>query len=168
VRSAGLIAIALVACGPPPLALDPGDEFIAFADDFNNYTGWQMFHLYNQPQEGNVHTAGDRFIYLNRTPPKDSTTFPVGTVIVKQLPNAGQVFAMVKRGGDFNEGGALNWEWFQLQDLTPSTVMVLWRGVGPPLSNESYGADPTACNMCHAGAVSNDYVQADVLKLSGL
>ena len=58
------------------------------------------------------HPAGPRTAFLNAKAPPGSTHYPVGTIIVKQIETNGDpdmskwdLFAMVKRGGDFNPEG---------------------------------------------------------------
>ena len=92
-----------------------------------------------------------------------------GTIIVKE-PSDGdlttrQIFAMVKRGGDFNPTGAVNWEWFELQNVDSATVQIVWRGFGPP-AGETYGGNPAFCNGCHVIAADNDDVWSSALQLS--
>ena len=77
-------------------------------------------------------------MYLNREPPRGGTSFPVGTILVKVVhpeSDAGtlpdQIFAMAKRGGDFNDGGAAGWEWFELNPASQSPIFI-WRGAQPP------------------------------------
>ena len=107
--------------------------------------------------------------YINQTPPHGSAHFPVGTIIVKESSEADvtqrRVFAMVKRGGQFNVDGARNWEWFGLVNLSPTLELVEWRGEGPP-STVNYGDSLTSCNDCHGGAASNDGVWTAGLSLA--
>jgi hypothetical protein len=74
---------------------------------------------------------------------------------------------MVKRGGNYDSSGAVDWEWFELKNLDDAHVTILWRGVGPP-GGETYGGNPTVCNDCHAGARSNDFVWTAGLALPTL
>jgi hypothetical protein len=147
-----------------------GQPFVAFADAFQNFHSWQSTPgVTASGVDGGVHITGPLVTYINHAPPSGSTSFPIGTVIVKEV-NAGdlttrQIFAMVKRGGDYNPSGAVNWEWFELQNIDESNVSILWRGFGPP-SGESYGGNPNTCNGCHEGIASNDYVWTEGLTLS--
>mgnify|MGYP001550112068 CR=1 FL=1 len=71
----------------------------------------------------------------------------------------------MKRGGDFNGGGAKNWEWFE---LTENPVTIVWRGFGPPVG-DTYGGDRNGCNSCHVTCGStNDYVCSAQLQLGSL
>jgi hypothetical protein len=117
-----------------------------------------------------VHTASvPRFAFLNGAPAHGATEFPVGTIIVKEV-NVGElttrkIFAMQKRGGGFDPGGAVDWEWFELQNLDADNVRIVWRGNGPP-NGETYGGNPATCNDCHAGAKTNDFVWTMGFELS--
>jgi len=158
---------------------DAGPAFIAYGTDFIAYDGWESTPLASaQPSaDGGIptdpagcalghDTSTDRVGFLNRRPPHGSTEFPVGTIFVKELRKEGvakadwQVFAMVKRGGDYNRSGAKGWEWFE---LVPSATegaapRIAWRGSGPP-AGDGYGSPECGgCNGCHGGAANNDYV----------
>jgi hypothetical protein len=153
------------------------DVFIAFASAFYGFHDWPIsVPAMGPPEVGDamtntVHAGQPLVAYLNKAPPHGSTEFPIGTIIVKEV-NAGdlttrQIFAMVKRGGGFNSAGAVNWEWFELQNTDDPNlpVNILWSGFGPP-SGESYGGNPATCNDCHEGAQANDYVWTQNLQLS--
>jgi hypothetical protein len=117
-----------------------------------------------------VHTE-PLMVYLNMKPPSGSTSFPLATIIVKETtevdPTARKVFAMVKRGGDYNPNGAKNWEWFELQYLADGSVQISWRGPGPLAgSTDPYAANPNICNECHLRAAANDDVWSEKLLLS--
>ena len=159
--------LVLAGCGPVQGGPEgPLDTFIAFASDFEGYTRWESFSLQSTAVPNDVHATGRRTLYLSRRPPKGSTAFPVGTLMVKALPGVGRAFARVKRGGGYNPG-APGWEWFELQHVTLDEVIFVWRGVGPP-SGEGYGGDPDGCNTCHSTAPQNDTVLAPDLRLSKL
>jgi hypothetical protein len=154
-------AAVLSGCGtatPPEPA--PAGSYIALKRDFADFAKWEPFPVKEQADGGNVHLAGARTVYLNERPPAGSTTWPVGTVVVKKMddmsvdPATGEpppLFAMVKRGAGFNLGGAVGWEWFGLALGTDGQPLIEWRGLGPP-STETYGASQATCNACHAGA----------------
>jgi hypothetical protein len=138
---------------------------VANASNFTDYRRWQKISLPPAtPDIEGVHT-GPRSVYVNRLPAKGGTEFPVGTVIVKEMENNAdirqrKVFAMVKRGGDFNVGAALNWEWFEVTPLPNGQAIVVWRGVNPP-EGESYSRSKEGgCNGCHMSAKGNDYVMS--------
>jgi hypothetical protein len=175
VVAGAIAAIALSACTAPVAdssVPDAKDSFIAFAKHFSGFRTWESFPLPASTATGDVHLEGARTEYLNERPPEGSTSFPVGTIIVKEMDDGAlpdrQIFAMVKRGGTYNQAGASGWEWFELQNVDESTVTIVWRGVGPP-AGEMYGGDPNGgCNGCHGGAKSNDFVLSEALSLDKL
>lgn len=148
-------------------------SFVAFAAHFQGYQRWAATPGVPNPDfgtavTGTVHDLGPMTVYVNRPPPAGATTFPVGTIVVKEATTGalGQrtVFAMVKRGGAFNDTGALGWEWFELVNGCDG-VQILWRGVGPP-AGEKYGGDAASgCNACHAMGKGNDFVLTKGLRL---
>ncbi len=149
-----------------------GTLCIAFPADFAGYVKWTSTpgtsDIVSDP--GLVHAAGPRTVYINKRPPAGSKEFPVGTVIVKEIVTSEDVsqrkiFAMVKRGGNYNATGAANWEWFELARFADGSASIKWRGLGPP-SGESYGGDKNGgCNTCHGAAKANDYVLTKGLTL---
>jgi hypothetical protein len=148
--------------------------FIAFARDFTGFDTWTSFDLGSVTDDG-IAVVGTRKAYINRIPPSGSTTFPIGTVLVKTIaadtPTPGQTFGMVKRGQPYNVQGALGWEWFELTSSDPSAPMILWRGITPPTGG-AYGDCPDvvggSCNNCHVASDENDYVPSGALSLSQL
>jgi hypothetical protein len=168
-----LAALAVAcACSSDASDSDAGATALLFAAGFDGFHSWPSFPAVGPPgMVDAVHTAMPLVAYINKLPPHGSTSFPLGTIIVKEV-NAGdlttrQIFAMWKRGGGFNSSGAVDWEWFELQNLDDPNlpVNIIWRGFGPP-SGESYGGDPNTCNSCHEGAQANDYVWTQALQLS--
>jgi hypothetical protein len=157
-------------------ATDAG-TFVAFASDFSGFHSWPSTPGV-APDGAPPPPTGDAGVhfgplttYINKRPPPGSTSFPVGTIIVKE-PNDPplldrQIFAMVKRGGGYDSSGAIGWEFFGLRNLDANDVTILWRGVGPP-TGEAYGSDVNVCKDCHAGARSNDFVWTEGLELSRL
>ncbi len=173
-----IAAAALASCGSSdaaPSADTAGATsatYLAFGDAFQGFRSWESFKVpADSAAATGVHTSGPRTEYLKSRPAKGSTSFPVGTIIVKQFDDErsdGQIFAMVKRGGDYNAAGASGWEWFELQNASDGTTAILWRGVGPP-SGEKYGGDPSGgCNSCHGTARDNDFVRSSAIRLSEL
>ena len=142
-------------------ATDP--EFVAQDSDFQDFSAWQSWPM-DATAPGSFHTTGARIVYLNRKPPSDATTWPVGTILVKTLENgSGDTFAMVKRGGDFNAEWARGWEWMEISKQT-GTWQIVWRGDTPP-DGAGYTEDGVSCNLCHAMARANDWVQSKALQL---
>lgn len=153
-------------------AADGGaSTFVAYTQDFCGFHGWSSAPA-TAPDGANdgLHGIGPLTVYWNQSPPHGSTSFPVGTMIVKETEDADVtkrvVFAMVKRGGDYNSGGAAGWEWFSLQDGTDGCVTILWRGVVAP-TGETYANQAIGdCNGCHTLAGDNDSVWDSALQLS--
>ena len=122
--------------------------------------------------DGGVHPVPETE-YWKIPSPITGNEFPLRTIIVKETneadPTARQVFALVKRGGDFNPTGAVNWEWFELKNNADGSVVIGWQGYGPPSgSADIYGGNPAVCNTCHIKAAANDYVWSAALQLSNL
>ncbi len=146
--------------------------FVAMTEDFKGFQSWEAWH-FDGPQEGDggVHVSGRRDVYLKHRPPSGSTSFPVGTIIVKSFPDeptafGPRTFAMAKRGGNYNSTGARGWEWFELDLSDPDNPQFVWRGLGPPVGDIYAGTNGGTCNDCHGAAIANDSVQAAVLQLS--
>jgi hypothetical protein len=183
-RFAPAVAVFAIGCGAGagtdtsdagPLAGVP-----VYAPAFHDFHSWYSVPGVGPKDAGNgitasgdagsaVHTMGPLVSYINNRPPSGSSSFPLGTIIVKEV-NAGdltsrQIFAMVKRGAGFNAGGAVDWEWFELRNIDADDVLIVWRGLGPP-SGETYGGNPATCNDCHEGAKANDYVWTTGFQLS--
>jgi len=162
---------------------DAGTIFVPHASDFTNYEKWNRYYeeagmadsVPAPGQEGGtalVHNAGVRIEYINRKPPHGSTTFPVGTIIVKEIPAQQQVFAMVKTGGGYNKydaGGeagvvASNWEFIELSG-PQNAISFLWQGL-PPSSQPYSGNNPQVCNECHSVlGRGNDFVPSPAIRL---
>jgi hypothetical protein len=179
-----MIALGAAACGGSggdTTAPNTSGVFIAFGSDFANFRSWQSFDVTKDAADagiaaadagaalGTVHPDAKLIEYLNKAPPTGSTTFPVGTIIVKEGTEGPvlnrQYFAMVKRGGGFNSLGSVGWEWFELRNAADGTPGIVWRGVNPP-NGEMYGGDPTGgCNTCHV-ACGNDSVCAKAVQLA--
>jgi hypothetical protein len=164
-------AIAIAGCGGHGGGGEPDAPFvfIAFPSTFQPFRTWTSFHSDGPPDDGTfpVDVLGPRTQYINMLPPHGSTEFPIGTVIVEaRESNGNKIFAGVKRGFGFNDTGARNWEWFELQEAA-GTVTIVWRGVGPP-DGEHYGGDSNgSCNTCHTSCgATNDDVCSAKLQLS--
>ncbi len=146
------------------LFLEGGVPFIAMASDFNGFHSWTSFYLTSDLAPGDNHINGPRHIFINHVPPPGSTAFPVGTIIVKETDTppgpvtSRTVFASVKRGGDFDPTGDVDWEWFALQNLPDGTEGILWRGPGPTSGGVYGNGQLGGCNTCHGVAKKTDYV----------
>ena len=152
---------------------DGGPVFIALDRDFAAYDTWTLFQFEGESQ-GRVHPTGTRKVYINKLPALGANKFGVGTMIVKEIfdknPPAHTVYhAMVKRGGGFNasDGGARDWEYFEIVRPDGGTPSIDWRGIAPP-PGKGYGAAfGGLCNDCHGLAGGNDYVQSPPLQFDG-
>lgn len=169
-RAAALATAAVLGvlgCSSTPAPTD-GERFpfIAFGADFAGFRSWTSQSIETAVAAGATHVSGPRTIYINALPPPGAASFPVGTIIVKETLADGKLFARVKRGGGYNTTGAVDWEWFEIEETGSGAVIVIWHGVGPP-SGETYGGDPNAgCNTCHRAVPANDYVLAPGLMLA--
>src|SRR5262245_43626420 len=100
----------------PPDENKQSRTFIALDNDFADFREWMVFML-----DAKTHAAakGPVNVFLNKLPPAGATKFPTGTIVVKTVeagePSAWTIHAMVKRGGNFNANGALNWEFYELK-----------------------------------------------------
>jgi hypothetical protein len=167
--SRGYGAIFLVACSQAAPTSEPqeGPVFIASTSDFAGFRDWPSIAVTLDEAPGDSHLNGPRHVFYNRTPPRGATKFPVGTILVKEtdpgpIPQR-TVFAMVKRGGDYDPTGDPNWEWFQLQNLADGSEGIIWRGAGP--AGGAYGNGPLGgCDACHGTASRTDYVMTPKLE----
>jgi hypothetical protein len=160
-----LAAAALLACG---CGRERASVYVAFERDFQGFREWDGGAFEERPARGQTHYAGEQRYFIHG-PEREGAEFPVGTMIVKQARlearPEGQLFAMVKRGGQYNPEGARGWEWFELAEREDHSVAIKWRGVSAP-SGEQYGGDPHGtCNVCHAEAKANDFVKSPALAL---
>ncbi len=162
-----LVGSVVVGCGAPAEEPPAPEVFIALPRDFLHFDQWTRYELPPNAVAGSPHIAGARTVFLNKIPAKGSKLFPVGTIIVKRVADGSQSFAMVKRGGDYNQLGATNWEWFELRPATDGTPVIVWRGITPPSGEVYHGVSGGECNTCHASGSANDFVQSEPLRLSG-
>jgi hypothetical protein len=146
-------------------------SFVAYESTFTGFHAWS--NAVAAPSAGSsgdgLHGVGPMQVYWSQSPPHGSTSFPVGTIIVKETQDTDVtqriVFAMVKRGDGFNSGGTNGWEWFSLKDAADGTASILWRGVVPP-TGEVYANQAIGdCNGCHT-QTTNDGVWDAALQLS--
>ena len=170
VIAAAMVTAALGCGSTTPAEPTTGERipFVAFAKDFTGFRDWPSNTIETSVAAGSTHVAGLRTVYINQLPAPDATMFPLGTLIVKVTAVDGKIFARAKRGAGYNTTGAVDWEWFELEEQASGSVVVRWHGFGPALG-EMYGGDAQGgCNLCHKVAVSNDYVLAPWLTLATL
>jgi hypothetical protein len=180
--AACFIALGASACGPgtttPPLA-DGGTESTGCSEgasktilqqSFDNFTNWTSFDLGADAGGDGLGNVGDRIVYISNLPAHGSTEFPVGTLLVKtagaDTANPGPTFAMAKVGGCYNQTGAKDWEWFELQVQTTGATQIIWRGLEAPAGDTYNNQAPNSCNACHASFSANDYVPSAPLSLT--
>jgi hypothetical protein len=173
-----VVAVCVTACssnstggeGAVANGVDSPSTFVASVASFQNFHAWTAL----TPTAPNgvtdtIDTTHPRTVYITPRPPHGSTSFPIGTVIVKEFESGSttdrRVLAMVKRGGGFNADGAVGWEWFELKNVDDTNVQIIWRGVAPP-AGESYAPGSVTCNDCHGAAKGNDFVWTTGLALS--
>jgi hypothetical protein len=145
--------------------------FLPNLSDFQDFHSWPSFPAGNDPVADSVHLLGPRRVYINELPPPGSSEFPVGTLIVKETQEQDvttrDVIARAKRGGSYNADGAAGWEWWELQNTAEGKVLMLWRGVGPPVGACSYLTSVGGgCNLCHSGGTDADTVLTPALSLA--
>jgi hypothetical protein len=159
------LAFLLAACSQASPSAGPSPEdtapFIAMASDFDGFRTWPSIAITTDIAPGDTHLNGPRHVFYNHAPPKGARQFPVGTILVKETDpgpiTQRTVFAMVKRGGDYDPTGDVNWEWFALANQANGTEVIIWRGPGP--AGGAYGNGPLGgCDACHGSAKSTDYV----------
>lgn len=161
------IAPWLVACDAPATAGDAGGEFIAITSDFRDFRSWERIAIDATAAPTGM-TGGPAAVYANTRAAEGATRFAPGTILVKTIENGAPsdwtIHAMVKRGGTYNVGGTLGWEFFELQLETDGSPSILWRGEGPA-TGHGYGRElpdggvlELVCNDCHSAAWSTDGV----------
>ncbi len=113
--------------------------FVAVQSSFKIQT-WPKFDLGTDAGGDGLGDVGDRIVDINKVPPHGSTSFPVGTILVK---TAG--FGTADAGLDVRHGqarsllqrlGRRGMEWFELQPQASGSVQVIiWRGVQQPAAD---------------------------------
>jgi hypothetical protein len=147
---------------------DDAGTFTAYLSDFQSFHSWPSFTFYGAAITDSPHTAGMRTEYINHLPPAGATSFPLGTIIVKELAD-GVTFSMVKVGGGYNPDGAIDWAWYELVNQPDGSVRFQWGPVAVAPQGDPYATSPVTCNQCHVGEASkNDDVQSWALNLARL
>lgn len=162
------LSLALGSGGCDAAADEPeAGEFIALQRDFEGFPRWEHESLgFAATTPG--HPGGQRTVYVNERPPAHDEEIPLGTIIIKTMETDDfglLVLAMARRGGGYNEDGAVGWEWFELALDDMGRPVIVWRGEDPP-DGECYGClpgtesmiEPTSCNDCHVHAAAQDHV----------
>jgi len=155
-------------------------SFIAQSGAFLGFENWESIDIANPLTT--AHSGARVQVFLNKRPASGSAYFPVGTMIVKTSQKdpankqAWEIHSMVKRGGNFNSNGALNWEYFELRFNEKLNLTLLWNGEAPPTD---HGYEPLpgvggaagellSCNSCHAKEPAKDFVLSSELSLQNL
>src|SRR6185437_11748390 len=122
--------------------------FIALAGDFDGFQDWPSFTI-TDPNSA----IWNRTVWINAFPPHGATAFPIGTKIVRRFvdPTSATGYtlhAMAKRGGGFNaqDGGAHDWEWFEITASDAGSVSIVWRGEDQPDGGPTYNGSNQTCN----------------------
>lgn len=161
----------LLACSPEPPAETVRDPFIAMQSDFADLFEWPRWQV---PDIGSTHghqRGEPSYIYVKGEIPEWGEPLALGTIIAKTVergePGEWEIHAMVKRGGGFNAGGCVEWEWFDLRLNENRVPVVIWRGEGNEANPGGYGrrldGTPIGCNDCHAQVPHTDYTFARAL-----
>jgi hypothetical protein len=167
---------ALAGChGSPPATPGDGggaDVFVAQADDFAEFRSWRSVALGAQPNSADP--PGPRVAFVSDAPDAAAHRYPLGTRIVKAIENAPDpsgwdLFAMAKRGGDFDPSGTHGWEFFLLRLDAGGGIAILSRGTvldNPSDAGAAYGsAGAIFCSGCHGapGTDATDHVLSAAL-----
>jgi hypothetical protein len=156
----------LVGCG------SGGRVFIAEQSNFADFLSWESFdNGLATPNTG--HPLGEEWLFRNEKP--SGGKYPVGAILMKEIQvmpelSTWQLFAMAKRGDNYNAGGATDWEFFTLALDTQMQPLILTSGENPvdpnsTISGYGTGVDGVTCNRCHgiAGTEATDHVLDDKL-----
>jgi hypothetical protein len=183
-----LVVVTLAAVGGCSGEDAPGDagvapeSFIAFDPDFAGFQGWFQQTLPPNPLSQLVDPVGAHVGYLNRRPAPGTSSYPVGTILVKAIqrdsaPETWELFGMAKRGGGFNPDGATGWEYFLLRIGPTGNPYVTSRGLAPRDdgfdggngASYSPGGAAGGCNLCHGQsnyAASDHVISASLAPLA--
>jgi hypothetical protein len=143
-----------------------GEIFIAEPGDFEPFRAWFSVALGNDPNSADP--PGSRIGFLSQHAPAGAHEYAVGTLIVKAIentptPDGWDLFAMAKRGGNFDYSGARGWEFFILQLAADGSVKIDSRGstLDPTDMGNAYGGPGVIlCSGCHGaqGTEATDHV----------
>jgi len=164
---AGALALAALAgCRGSPAAVSDagagGATFVAQAGDFQPFRSWRSVALGSQPNSADP--PGRRVAFVSAAPDAAAHRYPIGSMIVKAIentsdPHGWDLFAMAKRGGDFDPSGTHDWEFFLLRLEADDAIAILSRGTvldDPTDAGAAYGSvGAIFCSACH-GALGTD------------
>jgi hypothetical protein len=149
--------------------------YVPLPGDFAEFRSWTRIFLGDGPLEG--HPAGPRYGYVKVKP--GPTEYPIGAIIVKTVEvgdssQSWDLFGMAKRGGGYNSGGALDWEFFTMVMSDQDVPVIVNAGTNPQDADRDAGlghgySDPSGsgvtCNRCHgvAGTERSDHILSALL-----
>ena len=146
-------ALALSAC---ERGTNSDEMYIAEQIDFAKYMTWGAIDL-GMGTGGTGHPVGEEYGYRNKM--AKNGEYPVGTILVKEIhidaiKTDWDLFAMAKRGGAYNAGGAEGWEFFTLKLDDELVPIIQTRGTNPAdadSNSHGYGQaeNGITCNRCH-------------------
>jgi hypothetical protein len=153
----------------PACSGSPAPVFIALDRDFAPFRTWEQVDFGDDSIPG--HPQGQSYGYISHR--TKNRSYPVGTMIVKAFVPSWALFAMAKRGGNFNPEGALDWEFFRLE-LVNDTPVIVSRGIFAYDPNDDGGVGYNAagnvlnslCNGCHGtpASAATDHVLSPQLR----
>lgn len=173
--AACLAVVASSSCGGGGAAKSPPvQQFIIQDSDIADFTSWYSQPFVADPSADIVYPPGSRVGFINHVAAPGTTSYPVGTIIIKAIenskdPTTWEMFGMSKRGGDYNAAGAVGWDFFlpRYQDGVPH---IYSSGLTPTvdgnpdmgaLNEGSYFAGgQIACDVCHG---RKDYAPYDYI-----
>ena len=152
---------------PDAAASDAASLFVAQPGDFAGFRAWPSVPLGSEPNTADP--PGPRVAFVHGRPPSGASAYPLGAIIVKAIenstdPTGWDLFAMAKRGGDFDPSGARGWEFFLLRLQADDRVQIVSRGSildDPTDAGAAYGSvGAIFCSGCHGapGTEATDHV----------
>ncbi len=136
-----LVPLAFLAAGAPAAAPLPGIPSYA-----QGYTSWTRLNARPLPLRSPDPHAGVKNVYASKLPPRGSSRYPGGTVIVKEARRPGKRFvgliAVMRKTAARQHNGWVMIEW------TRPTATARFTEI----------ARGQVCYSCHVGARSTDYV----------
>jgi hypothetical protein len=156
VTALSALALASLSCGAPA-PVDPREGpgvFVAFDPDFAGYRAWAQHDLGAAAPLG--HPAGRQVLYVSAPLAPGAARYADRTIIVREIQadpdrTKWDLFAMVRRGGGYNQSGAIDWEFFILSLDATGAPHVVSRGISPAETGASpyHPGEGITCNTCH-------------------
>jgi hypothetical protein len=140
----------------------PVEQFVAADSDVADFWTWYTQPFVADAVADIVYPPGSRVGFLNHRPPAGTTSYPLGTIIVKAIENDNvpanwELFGIAKRGGDYNAAGAHGWE-FLLLRVDDGVAHIYSRGLTPTVDGRAdmvvnegsyFAGGQVACDVCH-------------------